>query len=95
MAKGLGRGELRIGIAGLGTVGVGVLRLLTENQAEISARTGGALHVRITLCDPPPSPQRAHESTNAASGRASPYNAARTLVIIPLPLPGPHGALLR
>ena len=45
MAKGLGSGELRIGIAGLGTVGVGVLRLLTENQAEISARTGGALRV--------------------------------------------------
>ena len=36
MAKGLGSGELRIGIAGLGTVGVGVLRLLTKNQAEIS-----------------------------------------------------------
>ena len=45
MAKGLGSGELRIGIAGLGTVGVGVLRLLTENHAEISARTGGALRV--------------------------------------------------
>ena len=45
MAKGLGSGELRIGIAGLGTVGVGVLRLLTENHAEISARTGGAPRV--------------------------------------------------
>ena len=45
MAKGLGGGELRIGVAGLGTVGVGVLRLLTDKQAEISARTGGALRV--------------------------------------------------
>ncbi|MEC8710186.1 MAG: homoserine dehydrogenase, partial [Pseudomonadota bacterium] len=45
MAKGLDGGELRIGVAGLGTVGVGVLRLLTDKQAEISARTGGALRV--------------------------------------------------
>ena len=45
MTKGLDGGELRIGVAGLGTVGVGVLRLLTDKQVEISARTGGALRV--------------------------------------------------
>ena len=45
MTKGLDSGELRIGVAGLGTVGVGVLRLLTDKQVEISARTGGALRV--------------------------------------------------
>ena len=36
---------LRVGIAGLGTVGVGVLRLLSDNAAEITARTGRSLVV--------------------------------------------------
>ena len=36
---------LRVGVAGLGTVGVGVLRLLADNAAEIGARTGGTLQV--------------------------------------------------
>ena len=58
MAKGLGSGELRIGIAGLGTVGVGVLRLLTENQAEISARTGARNEPADCARERPPSSER-------------------------------------
>ena len=38
-------GELRIGIAGLGTVGVGVLRLLSDNAAELAARAPKGLRV--------------------------------------------------
>ncbi|WP_432201656.1 homoserine dehydrogenase [Erythrobacter sp. W53] len=36
---------LRIGLAGLGTVGIGVLRLLEENRTTIEARAGRALQV--------------------------------------------------
>lgn len=36
---------LRIGIAGLGTVGAGVVRLLTDNAALIAARTGRAIEI--------------------------------------------------
>ena len=38
-------GELRLGIAGLGTVGVGVLRLLSDNAAELTARAPMGLRV--------------------------------------------------
>ena len=38
-------GKLRIGLAGLGTVGTGVLDLLARNGAEIEARTGKKLEV--------------------------------------------------
>ena len=38
-------GELRLGIAGLGTVGVGVLRLLSDNAAELAARAPMGLRV--------------------------------------------------
>lgn len=40
------RSELRLGIAGLGTVGVGVLRLLSDNAAELAARA--PLDLRVT-----------------------------------------------
>ncbi len=40
------RSELRLGIAGLGTVGVGVLRLLSDNAAELTARA--PLDLRVT-----------------------------------------------
>lgn len=36
---------LRIGLAGLGTVGVGVIRLLAENRAMVEARAGRPLHI--------------------------------------------------
>jgi len=38
-------GPLRVGIAGLGTVGAGVVRLLAENAAVIAARAGRAIEV--------------------------------------------------
>jgi len=36
---------LRIGLAGLGTVGAGVLRLLNENGAALKQRCGRAIEV--------------------------------------------------
>jgi homoserine dehydrogenase len=40
------RSELRLGIAGLGTVGVGVLRLLSDNATELAARA--PMDLRVT-----------------------------------------------
>ena len=46
-------GPLRIGLAGLGTVGGGVVRLLQENQALIEARAGRRLQVvAVSARDP-------------------------------------------
>ena len=43
---------LRLGIAGLGTVGVGVLRILRQQAALLEARTGCAMtiHANSILC---------------------------------------------
>ena len=50
-------GELRIGIAGLGTVGVGVLRLLSDNAAELAARAPKGLRVTAVSAREPDGPK--------------------------------------
>ena len=58
---------VKIGIAGLGTVGGGVCRVLSRNGAEIAARAGVRFEVKRSTCRRP----EAHRDLEGMAGEIS------------------------